>query len=164
VGTQASKRALSRAIADGAAGGLTGTAVMTGVQLGWRRLGDRSELAPQTITDAALYAAGVEAPSAVARRVAAACAHASFGAIAGAAFGGGLWCLGSAAPSRLTSRLVTGGAFGVAVWAANYATWVPAIGVLPSPAEDDARRQWRLVVGHVVFGCVTSLVGASRAP
>jgi NAD(P)-dependent dehydrogenase (short-subunit alcohol dehydrogenase family) len=75
-------------------------------------------------------------------------AHFGFGATVGGAF--------ALLPSR--ARATGGGAlFGLAVWAANYAGWLPAIGLMPPPAKDRPGRPTAMALSHLVYGAVLAL-------
>jgi uncharacterized membrane protein YagU involved in acid resistance len=52
------------------------------------------------------------------------------------------------------STVVRGTAFGLVVWAASYAGWMPAVGLLPPPHRDNPRRAWTMLIGHVIYGSV----------
>jgi hypothetical protein len=49
---------------------------------------------------------------------------------------------------------IRGAPFGLAVWAASYATALPALGLYPKVDEDDRARAAAGVAAHAVFGAV----------
>jgi hypothetical protein len=52
------------------------------------------------------------------------------------------------------STATRGVAFALGVWAASYAGWIPALGLLPPPGRDNPRRAWTTATAHVVYGAV----------
>jgi NAD(P)-dependent dehydrogenase (short-subunit alcohol dehydrogenase family) len=84
--------------------------------------------------------------------VAALGAHFGFGASMGALYG--------LLPERAQTR-GGGGLFGVAVWALNYAGWLPQVGLMPEPSRDRRGRPSAMIAAHWVFG--RSLARAYRA-
>ncbi|GLU48510.1 hypothetical protein Nans01_28610 [Nocardiopsis ansamitocini] len=79
-------------------------------------------------------------------------AHLGFGAAAGAVFG--------AFTGNRPPRPFTGAAYALAVWAAAYEGWVPAVGAQPPAHRDDPRRATTLLVAHLVYG--TALAAGLR--
>jgi hypothetical protein len=69
--------------------------------------------------------------------------HFLFGAAAGAIYGLGR----VSSPSR-----PAGITYGVAVWAASYLGWVPAIGALPPAHKQPRERTLLMVAAHIVWG------------
>ena len=100
---------------------------------------------PKKITRAAMRRAlPAAARSEVPLDVASVAMHLGFGAAMGAIYS---VVLGERRPS-----LLTGVAFGTAVWAVSYAGWVPAMGIMPTPDEDRSGRPMSMVVSHWAFG------------
>ena len=62
---------------------------------------------------------------------------------------------------RLMPPVVLGAAFGGLVWATSYFGWVPALGLMPSPAEDRPDRSVSMLLAHLVYGAV---LGALTPP
>lgn len=60
----------------------------------------------------------------------------------------------------LPANAATGAAFGLAVWAAGYEGWVPAMGVLPPAHRDKRSRALTMLAAHLVYGAVLGV--ASR--
>lgn len=130
----------------GAGAGAAATLPMSAVMLLFQRLGWMGQQPPARIVDAALDEAEVPATRRE-RTVLSVIAHLAFGAGAGALFGlvrGGRPGLGRAA--------LEGAGFGTAVWAASYAGWVPALGIMPPPSKDRPGRPTAMVVAHWVYG------------
>lgn len=77
--------------------------------------------------------------------------HFGFGAVAGSLYSG----LG------LDKRhpVITGPAFGVAVWAVSYLGWVPALRLMPPATRQPAERNAMMVAAHLVWGA--ALAGAA---
>ncbi|HEV2708046.1 MAG TPA: DUF6789 family protein [Pyrinomonadaceae bacterium] len=56
--------------------------------------------------------------------------------------------------------VVSGVAFGLAVWAGSYLGWLPAAGILSPATEHPARRNALMIGAHVVWGAAAgALVG-----
>ena len=141
-------------IRTGALAGTLATVPMSAVMLAAQRMGLMGKQPPAKITDAALDASHVE-PEPPKRRALAVIAHFAFGAAAGALFS----AIHRRAPA--TGRATIGGlAFGSAVWAASYAGWVPALGIMPPPTEDRPGRPASMIVAHWVFGAALGLIVA----
>jgi hypothetical protein len=136
-------------VAVGALAGLAATVPMTAVMAGIHRLLPRYErypLEPYRVTTRLARRAGVSGRlSRRQREAAATVAHFGYGAAAGAAF--------VPLAARLPVPLALAGAvFGLLVWAASYAGWLPALGVLTPPDKQPRRRNALLVIAHVVWG------------
>jgi hypothetical protein len=133
-------------IEEGAAGGVLATVPMTAVMLAAQRAGLLGEAPPKKITDAAVDAVDADAAPAT-RGALTTVAHFGFGATTGALFS----ALRPGRPS-IGRAALEGAAFGTAVWAASYAGWVPALGIMPPPGEDRPFRPTTMIVAHWVFG------------
>ena len=83
--------------------------------------------------------------------------HFAFGAGAGALYGGLTAHVG---PLPMPVALVTGLAFGSAVWLVSYQGWVPALGIMPPASRDHRGRVATMVLAHWVFGA--ALAAATR--
>ena len=56
--------------------------------------------------------------------------------------------------------VVSGAAYGVAVWAGSYLGWLPAVGLLSPATEHPARRTALMIAAHLVWGSAAgALVG-----
>jgi hypothetical protein len=131
----------------GAAAGAAATVPMSAVMLGAGRLGLMGEQPPEAITkEAVADATGVE-PGGATSDALASLAHIGFGVGAGAVYA----ALPKPGPAPAT---VSGMAFGVAVWAASYAGWVPKFGALPHAEHDRNDRVTVMVGAHLLFGAV----------
>jgi Family of unknown function (DUF6789) len=140
-----------RRTAVGGLGGAAATTVMTGWMALGQLTGPHGEQPPKRLVRRLARRAGLPA-----RRhgrgtlVASAAAHLGFGTSCGALYG-------AAVPRSSAPR---GMAFALAVWAASYAGWIPALGLLPPPGKDNPRRTWTILTAHVVYGAV---LGATLA-
>jgi hypothetical protein len=124
--------------------GLVATAPMSAVMVAVQRPGRR--MPPKAIVDQAVDLADVDVPRST-RRGTAVVAHLGFGAAVGSLFG-----VLTANPSVRRHPIASGTSYAMAVWAASYLGWVPAIGALPIAAKDDSSRRRANVISHVVFG------------
>lgn len=152
-------RERSRSVATdaviGAVAGVVATAAMTlAAQALFRRLpkAERYPLPPRELTERVAGWAGVRGrlgePGLKATTLA---SHFGFGAAAG-----GLY-----APLFLGGRpppMANGVGYGLAVWAASYLGWIPALGLLRPATEHPARRTALMIAVHVVWGSVVGLV------
>ena len=137
--------ALARGV-RGAAAGFIATLPMTAFMYAAERLGSGGRLGPEAITQQALDAARLRRS----RRQEVAgitVAHLSFGTACGAGYA----LVGSRRRSA-ANPVLSGIAFGLAVWLLSYQGWVPAVGILPPAGRDRADRQLRLFCAHIVYG------------
>ena len=148
---------LPAGLGRGAGAGLAATGAMSVVMLAADKAGLMGKHPPQHITDRLLHRAGSRPPRPV-RRLLGTTAHVAFGAGTGAAYGalrGQGWLPGPPAATGITS--------GLGVWAASYAGWLPALGVLPPPHRNRPGRPASMVAAHVVYGAVLgTLVGRAE--
>jgi hypothetical protein len=54
-------------------------------------------------------------------------------------------------------RASGGAAFGLLVYAAGYAGWLPAFGILPPPHRRPVGRNGLLIAAHLVWGTATAI-------
>lgn len=143
---------LSR-IASGAVAGVVATVPMSGLMAVAKGAHLLGEPPPKKITRAALRRVTPRAArdSAVID-VASVVAHLGFGAAMGALY--------SVMLGRRRPTVLSGAAFGTAVWALSYAGWVPAARIMPMPEHDRPGRPSSMLVSHWVFGA--SLARALR--
>jgi hypothetical protein len=139
-------------VVQGGIAGLVATAPMTWTMRAGERLVPwpwHGRLPPRQITDRILDEAGVKRKLGEdERKAAATLAHYAFGASAG-----GL--LGAVAPQlRPVPGPITGVAVGMAVWAASYLGWLPAMGIRRSATDEPSGRNIQMVAAHLVWGCV----------
>lgn len=76
--------------------------------------------------------------------------HFAYGAACGAIYG-------AAAKPPVRHSLAAGALFGLAVWGASYAGWIPAVGLLRFPTQRPAGRVAEFVASHLVWGASTAL-------
>jgi hypothetical protein len=134
-----------RRTAVGGLGGAAATVVMTGWMAAGQLTGPHGEQPPKRLVRRLARRAGIPAR----RRgpgiwLASAAAHLGFGTSCGALYG-------TMAPRSTASR---GIAFALGIWAASYAGWIPALGLLPPPGKDNPRRAGTTLTAHVVYGAV----------
>lgn len=141
---------------QGASAGALATLPMTAVMIGAQKLGLLGTAPPAKITDDLLDAANVDA-SRTGRSLWTSIAHFGFGAGVGALFS----MLRPGRPT-LARAALEGCGFATLVWAASYAGWVPALGILPPPQRDRPGRPSSMIAAHLVFGSVLGLVVAAR--
>ncbi len=150
-----------KATVRGAGAGVIATLPMTAVV--WAANGPRAEgrrrreLPPTRITRALARRARRRGLPRVPLRPATVALHFGYGAVMGALFG--LLAARSSSARAPASRLARGVSFGLAVYAASYAGWVPAARILPPPRRDRPLRQGSLVAAHVVYGSVLGALG-----
>lgn len=128
----------------GAIAGIAGTVAMTAAMNRlYSRLprSDQYPLPPREITE---RLAPIERDDAI--MDAATAAHHGYGAAAGA--------LLAAAQPVMTARF--GSTAGIAVWAASYFGWIPAMGVLRPAHRHPPARNALMIAAHLVWGAVTA--------
>jgi uncharacterized membrane protein YagU involved in acid resistance len=137
------------ALARGAVAGTMATGVMSLVMEAGRRVTRFRRQPPKLIVRTLLT--GHPGRTVSGEETLALLAHFGYGASCGALFG------------LLTHRNGSAGAelgvgYALLLWLISYAGWVPAAGVMAPAQRDDRGRQLTLVVGHVVYGAVLSIV------
>jgi uncharacterized membrane protein YagU involved in acid resistance len=60
-------------------------------------------------------------------------------------------------------RQSTGPVYGLAVWAAGYAGWLPAMHILPPTAQRPLGRNLLLITAHLVWGAAAEATAAAAA-
>jgi glycine/D-amino acid oxidase-like deaminating enzyme/nitrite reductase/ring-hydroxylating ferredoxin subunit len=157
--TNAKRSDLPRSILRGAMGGAIATVAMS-VALGVQKaLGMTGQLPPKKIARGLRRRAGVFGVPRAADNAMAIAAHLGFGISAGALFG-----LMHRRARGLPAGSLLGSAYGVAVWAASYYGWVPALGLMRAPHRDRSGRPASMVAAHVVFGSVLGAFVDRTAP
>jgi hypothetical protein len=145
---------LAAEVLDGAVGGLVATLPMTIVMLLiHQRLphAQRYPLEPQILTDKTVRRLGLgKRLGRQQRQTVATLAHFGFGAAAGAAFG-------PLARWLPLPPVIAGLVYGLVVWAASYAGWVPALGMLNPPNRRPQGRNAMMIAAHLVWGGVLGL-------
>ena len=81
-------------------------------------------------------------------------AHFAFGAAAGAVYG--------ATIGSRRSSVLTGMAYGLAVWAAAYGVGLPSLGLHPAATQDTDDRNEVLIASHAVWGAVLGMLSRPR--
>jgi uncharacterized membrane protein YagU involved in acid resistance len=139
----------------GAVAGLIATVPMTATMLAIQRMLPRLQqqrLEPRRITNDMLRRTGLKHDlSEQKREQATLVAHFGYGAAVGA---------GYALAEQLLPlpRGLRGPTYGMLVWAASYAGWLPVIGTLPPPQQRPAGRNALLIAAHLVWGLATEAV------
>lgn len=136
---------------EGAIAGAFATLPMSAATRAFQRAGGLGEPPPRTIVREALARAGAPRSR---RGVEAAAwvAHLGFGASVGALYG-----LADPWPGVGRATLAALG-----VWAASYAGWVPALGLLPPATRDRPGRPAAMIAAHVVFGVALGVALRAR--
>lgn len=129
----------------GAVAGVVGTVAMSALMLAAGRVGLLGRQPPQAIAERAVeVGTGERVPAPVGR---------ALGVLTHLAFGGGAGVGYALLPRRLPPP-VRGCSWALAIYAAAYQGWIPALGALP-PAEKDRRdRVAVMVLAHLVYGTV----------
>lgn len=144
-----------RTAVQGLVTGAVATVPMSAVMLVAGRTGAMGTQPPEQVTEKAMDAAGVDDASESEQNVTASIAHLAFGAGGGAAF--------ALLQRRLrlpVPTVVQGVGFGLAVWAASYQGWIPALRILPPADDDRPGRRRAMIAAHIVYGGV---LGAAEA-
>ncbi len=145
-------------LARGALAGALGTLLMTPVQLLGlepRSRRDHARWMPRRVFTGLARRLGFAHKTPGDERTAlAGGAHLAYGAAFGALYA--LW------RGTRGGNVLSGLAFGLAVWAGNYAGVLPAARIVPPPDEEDPRQTARLVAAHIVYGTVLGLTAGSR--
>ncbi|HYP52071.1 MAG TPA: DUF1440 domain-containing protein [Pyrinomonadaceae bacterium] len=149
-----------RRLLVGSLAGLAATVPMTAAMV-WmhRRLPEDEQypLPPRRVTMNVAEAAGVveeeEQLRESEKRAMTLAAHFAYGAGAGALYG-------PLARQVPLPPVVSGAAYGLAVWAGSYLGWLPAAGLLAPATEHPARRTALMIAAHLVWGASAgALVG-----
>ncbi len=130
----------------GAFGGAVATVAMSAAMLAAQKVGRMGAMPPTKITRRLLMGLGIVRPKRVRR--ASVGLHVAFGTSAGV-----LYAL-FVAPRRKRSlrSTVRGTLFGAAVWAASYAGWILALGIMAPPHRDRRGRPTAMLLSHVIYG------------
>jgi len=135
----------------GAAAGFVATLPMTITMLAiqgfvpWRH---RTKLEPRRVSEDMLKRVGIDDLSEKETKAATVAAHFAYGAGCGLVYG----MTESALPLPQGTR---GPLFGLAVWVASYAGWLPTLGTLPPPNRYPQSRTALLIASHLVWGATT---------
>lgn len=131
----------ARAVA-GAAAGMWATVLMTGAMAVTKKAGLLGEPPPRKLTRKMMAAVGLPLKKRTVD-VATVAGHLGYGAGMGALFG---------LVPRRSASLWGGLAFGLAVWGASYAGWIPAVGFMRRPSSDRTGRPTAMILAHLVYG------------
>ena len=130
----------------GAGSGVVATGAMSALMLAaGRRMGEQP---PDAIAKKAAGAVGVTPTESQADALASAL-HVGFGATVGAVY---------AVLPRVGPPVARAVAVSMAVYAASYQGWVPALRILPPADEDRPARQKTMIAAHLVYGVVLGTV------
>lgn len=144
----------SNPLVRGAVAGSVATTLMSLVMLVAQRLGLMGRQPPSHIAEAALDGGENGRPDRTTTKALAVLAHFAFGGASGAGY-----ALAADAVGHEPNAL-SGSAFGMLVWAASYAGWVPQLGIMPPPSKDRPGRPTAMILAHLVYGA--SLGALSR--
>ncbi|WP_187774673.1 hypothetical protein [Billgrantia pellis] len=143
----------------GAIGGLLATVPMTlAMEALYRRLPreERYPLPPREITQGIVHKVQPDAPLDDERHAELSLlSHFGYGAFAGALY--------PITRHEIAHPLVYGSAYGVAVWAASYFGWIPALNILAPPHRHPANRRRLMIAVHLVWGASTVWIGERLA-
>lgn len=145
---------IGRRLLTGATAGLGGTLAMSAVMLAARRAGLTGKLPPRRITQRVLDRLRLRRSERMDEALTVG-THLGYGMATGALFS----VLGPR--MRQMPLVLAGAAFGGLVWVTSYFGWVPALGLMPSPAEDRPDRSVSMLTAHLVYGAV---LGALTPP
>ena len=133
-------------VVRGAVAGTVATAAMSALMLALRdRMGEQP---PDAIVKSAAHAVCARPTESEADGMAVV-AHVGFGASVGAAY---------ALLPRVGPPAARGVATALAVYAASYQGWVPALGILPRATRDKPGRPRVMIAAHVVYGAVLGVL------
>ncbi|WP_197038380.1 hypothetical protein [Billgrantia saliphila] len=143
----------------GAIGGLLATVPMTlAMEALYRRLPreERYPLPPREITQNIMHKAAPGATLEDERYAELSLvSHFGYGALSGALYP--VFCREVAHP------LAYGSGYGVAVWAASYFGWIPALNILAPPNRHPTQRRRLMIAVHLVWGAGTVWIGERLA-
>jgi hypothetical protein len=131
---------------------------MTVVTLGAQAAGVLPGQPPARVTAALLDALGVWRKRGAVLGPFAALLHLGFGASIG-----GVFALLHRSMRLPLAPALQGIIYGVLVWVASYAGWIPALGILPPPTRDRPGRPVAMVVAHGVYGVTLGAIVGYRA-
>jgi hypothetical protein len=140
-------------ILAGAAGGLVGTLVLSGLREAWSRVGLVFETAPMQVVERAEELGLVNPSSKGGRRLLEAVAHVAYGLGAGMALG-----LLRRERAGAAEETAVGSTLGILVWGAGWSSWLPLTGVHSPPWEQRSAKVLLPVLDHAVYGAAWGLV------
>jgi hypothetical protein len=141
-----------RPMVVGSAAGALATLPMSGLIWGARRVGifHRTPAPEAVATRLVQRVTGRHATTPPQRQLLTALAHLGFGSGAGAVYGTTAWLR----PPTVWSGML----FGLAVWIISYQGWIPALRLLPAPADDEHGRAATMAGAHLVYGGTLGVV------
>lgn len=143
----------------GAIGGLLATIPMTiAMEALFRRLPREEQypLPPREITQDLMLKAGQDHYlNEELRTELSLLSHFAYGAFAGSLY--------PLALKRVSSPLLLGSGYGVAIWAGSYFGWIPALKILAPPNRHPARRRKLMIGVHLIWGAGTVWIGERLA-
>lgn len=140
----------SRLLLGGIAGVLA-TLPQSGVVWGMRRAGVyQRRPPPEVIVEDLTSKTGSPPPGPARSAPVKLAAHFGFGAAGGAGYG----LLTSVVPVHPLTGVLTG----LGIWKGSYDGWIPALGIMPPPEEDEQGRVVTMVLAHVAYGLALALV------
>jgi uncharacterized membrane protein YagU involved in acid resistance len=146
---QRSKKMLFSQLMKGALAGCVATVPMTAVMLTLAAFVPEQEadpIPPRQVTREITSRAGLWQQADKEERAGlTTLAHFGFGAAAGALYG-------PFAGSVPAPPLLSGAAYGLLVWAANYAGWLPALDIVRPPSQKPDSQNAQLILSHLVWG------------
>jgi len=148
-----------RDAASGAVAGLAATAPMTALLYAGYSLLPAEEqypLPPAEITSRVFGLTPIGPLADTETRGLATCAgHFGYGAFTGALYGA---LLGAAARRSPAAAVLTGAAWGSAIWAASYLGWIPAARLLSPATQHPPARNALMIAANLLQGAVTALL------
>lgn len=156
---------LVRGAARGFGAGLVATTTMSATMFALQKLGLLGRMPPRLLTERTLARFGLRRKTSKrTRKLLTALNHFGFGGTMGALFEIGRSAVAArrgTAGSR-AAQLGAGVAFGSLVWAASYAGWIPAVGLMPLPHRDRPFRPASMILAHWVFGSTLAAATGTR--
>jgi hypothetical protein len=140
----------------GAASGTAATLPMTAVMLAWHRQlpwSKRDPVPPAQITKHFTEAIGLDDELGHEGRLALTVpAHFGYGASVGALYGA------VARPQSAAQAAASGMVYGLGVWAASYAGWLPVAGLYRPAKHEPAERHAMMIASHLVYGAALGVL------
>jgi uncharacterized membrane protein YagU involved in acid resistance len=137
----------------GALAGIAGTFAMTAAARAMHRrlpAGERYPLPPREIIEGALPVPSKHGLDEQQRQSVTLAAHFGYGAATGALY----------ALLRPRGSVLPGAAYGLLVWTVSYFGIMPGLGILQPAHEHPRRRNWLMIVAHLVWG--STMAGTLR--
>jgi glycine/D-amino acid oxidase-like deaminating enzyme/nitrite reductase/ring-hydroxylating ferredoxin subunit len=142
-----------RSLVRGGLAGAVATLAMTAALAVPKATGALGEFPPKKLMRRMRRRVGVRGVSRSGDAVLTVLGHWGFGMAVGSLFG-----LLHRKQRGLAQSSLLGAGYGLAVWAASYAGFIPALGLMRPPHRDKPGRPTSMVAGHLVFGSVLGAV------